>query len=122
MKDIEKKIKFLAWIIFTASAILATVFSLYHYFAKTEDVQQLERHDVLLEERLDIAIVDDQIFQVEQQVQQMKNYTIFEQRTNSVELSSLEKEAIEDAESRLDELKKEKKRKIESYERMKQSN
>ena len=48
----------------------------------------------------------------------MENYTIFEQRQQP-QLTPLEEEAISAAKEQLEELKVEKKRKIESYEQMK---
>jgi len=124
------KIKIIAVIMVAAITIVGTVLTVDKYFAKTEDVkiaveeiekehEVLESKDELVQERLDISITDDQIFQQQQQIQQMKNYHIFEQKEEIPEMTPMEKNAMKNAEDRLDNLKVKKATKIKKYEEMK---
>lgn len=124
------KVKIIIVIIFAAITIIGTVLTVDKYFAKAVDVEEtvkviekehkeLEAKDELVQERLDISITDDQIFQQKQQIQQMKNYHIFEQKTEIPEMTPMEKEAMKNAEIRLDELKLEKVMKIQRYQELK---
>ncbi len=123
------KVKVILAIIVALIAIIGTILTVDKYFAKSEDVEkavqliekehkELENKDNLASERLDISITDDQIFQQEQHLQQMKNLRIFEQRTEMPELTPMEKEAIKSAEERLDNLRIQKVEKIKRYEKM----
>jgi len=125
-----EKVKLITGLILAFVAIIGTILTVDGYFAKSEDVneqvkmiedehKELEGRDKLVQERLDISITDDQIFQQEQQIQQMKNFHIFEQKQEIPEMTPMEKEALKNAEGRLGELKKVKAAKIKRYEAMK---
>ena len=124
------KVKIIVAIVLGAIAIVGTILTVDKYFAKTEDVNTaveeiekehlaLEGKDELVQERLDISITDDQIFQQQQQIQQMKNYHIFEQKEEIPEMTPMEKDAMNNAEEKLKELKVKKANKIKRYEQMK---
>ena len=124
------KVKIIIVIVLAAITIIGTVLTVDKYFAKTEDIEthvktiekehlKLESRDELVQERLDISITDDQIFQQQQQIQQMVNYHIFEPKSQITEMTPMEKEAMKNAEDRLDNLKVKKAAKIKRYEEMK---
>lgn len=124
-----EKIKLIIGIIIGVATICGIVIGFDRYFAKSEDVEsqvkeieaehkKLEIRDELVQERLDMAITDDQIFQQQQQIQQMKNLHIFEQKAELKEMSPMEKEALSAMEERLSELKAEKVLKAETYNKM----
>ena len=125
-----EKVKLVIGIVIGIATIVGIIVGIDKYFAKSEEVKTtvkiieeehkaLEERDVLVQERLDISITDDQIFQQQQHIQQMKNYHIFEQKAQIPEMTPMEKEAIKNAEERLEELKKQKEEKIKRYEQMK---
>lgn len=117
------KVKIIVIIVLAVITVVGTVLTVDKYFAKAEDVkivvEAIESRDELVQERLDISITDDQIFQQQQQIQQMKNYHIFEQKEEIPEMTSMEKEAMKNAEERLSSLKVKKADKIKRYEQMK---
>lgn len=124
------KVKIIIGLFVAAITIIGTVLTVDKYFAKAGDVEktvkiieeehkELEIKDELVQERLDISITDDQIFQQKQQIQQMKNYHIFEQKAEIPEMTPMEKEAMKNAEIRLGELKLEKVMKIQRYQELK---
>ena len=94
-------------IILAAIAVIASIFTIEKYFAKTDEV-------ILIEERLEIGIMDDRVFQQEQQIVRLKNLTEFERR--EVKKTDAEKEIINKEEGRLRELKDRREKKIEQYE------
>jgi len=125
-----EKIKIIIAIVVAVITMIGTILTIDKYFAKTEEVKkavekidkehaELEDQDRLVQERLDISITDDQIFQQQQQILQMKNYYIFEQKKDIPEMTPMEKEAIKNAEERLEKLEKVKVEKIKRYEQMK---
>lgn len=109
-------------IIVSIIAIVGAIIAVNSYFAKTKDVEQeiikFETNDHLLNERLDISITDDQIFQQQQQIQQMEIKHTFEQKAQVPELTPMEKEALEQAQKRLKKLEEEKAAKIKKYDEM----
>ncbi len=109
----SEKIKTILYIIIAGIAIIGAIIGVNNYFAKTEDIEA--KHQ-LIDERLDIAIIDDQIFQQEQQIQRIENFRMFEQKTIEPELTLIEKEVIEKNRERLKELKDKKAEKIKRYE------
>ncbi len=124
------KIKIIIAIVIVAITIIGTVLTVDKYFAKAEDIethvktiekehQKLEIRDELVQERLDLSITNDQIRFQQQQIQQMENFHIFEQKAEIPEMTLMEKEAMKNAEMRLQELKLEKVTKIKRYEEMK---
>ena len=118
-----EKIKLIVGLFIALATLVGIVLTVDKYFAKSEEVEisvgEIKNENELVQERLDISITDDQIFQQQQHIQQMKNYQIFEQRSEAPELTSLEKEALKNAEERLEELKSIKSEKLETYKRMK---
>lgn len=118
-----EKIKIYVALAIAAITIIGAVITVDKYFAKSGDVEitvkDLEVKDELVQERLDIAITDDQIFQQEQHIQQMTNYHIFEQKPDIPEMTPMEKEALKKAGERLEMLKGVKAEKIKKYEKLK---
>lgn len=121
-EKIANSVKLIFYIVLAGISFGGTIVGIDHYFAKTEDIKQLEKNhielraeDQLNKERLDISITDDQIFQQEQHIQQMENSRVFEQRVEIPELTPMEKEAIDKSEKRLKVLEAEKKEKIKRY-------
>jgi hypothetical protein len=96
----REAVKFAGWIVITLATIATVIVSINAYFAKSTEVG-------IVEERLDLKIVDDRIFQQEQQIQQMKNYQIFQRAEPEPELTPMEEEAIRQAETRLRQLEQE---------------
>lgn len=117
------KVKIIVGLLIAVITIIGTVLTVDKYFAKAGDVEKehkvLESKGDLVQERLDISITDDQIFQQQQHIQQMRNLRVFEVRSSLPELTPMEKEAMESAEGRLDELKVKKATKIKRYEAIK---
>ncbi len=116
-------IKLILYIILGGITIGGTIIGVDHYFAKTSDIQLLEKshaklraEDSLNGERIDLAITDDQIFQQEQHIQQMKNLRYFEQRAEIPELTPMEKASLVEEEKRLEDLRIKKFEKIKRYE------
>ena len=109
----SEKIKTILYVVLAGIAIVGAIIGVNNYFAKTEDIEI--KHQ-LIDERLDIAIIDDQIFQQEQQIQRIENFRMFEQKTVEPELTLIEKEVIEKNRERLVELKDKKADKIKRYE------
>ena len=124
-----EKVKLVAGLIIAGATIIGIILGVDSYFAKSKDVntqvkfieedhKRLESKDKLAQERLDISISDDRIFQQQQHIQQLENHRIFEQRKEVPELTSMEKEAMKKAKERLDNLKKDREEKIKRYEQM----
>ncbi len=117
-----EKVKLIAGIIIALATIAGIVLGVDRYFAKSgeaeKDHKKLEIKDELVQERLDISISDDHIFQQQQHIQQLENHHIFQQRKEIPELTSMEKKAMENARERLEKLQKEKESKIKRYEQM----
>ena len=100
------KIRLMLGIIISIFAISGSIYSITNYFAKAKEVE-------LIQQRLDISIIDDQIFQKEQQIEGYKNLTIFER--SGKELTDIEKMIIIEEEKELVELKDKKDRRMEQY-------
>ena len=70
-----ERIKLIGGIIIAAITIIGAVIGFDRYYAKSSDVktvvEEMAVSDELVQERLDISITDDQIFQQQQQIQQM---------------------------------------------------
>jgi len=103
-------VKFVGWALFSLITLAGVVISINNYFAKTIQFEAVE-------DRLDLKITDDRVFQQQQQIQQMRNYTVFQRQEAEPVLTPLEQEALKKAEIRLRELEAEKKHKEELYER-----
>ncbi|HUS49503.1 MAG TPA: hypothetical protein VMZ91_05025 [Candidatus Paceibacterota bacterium] len=115
------KIKNILTIAVVIMTLAGTLFAIEKYFAKTSDVDTsikiLENKDNKLEERLDINIVDDQIFYQQQQVYRIKDLATLERKEK--EMTHIEKELLKESQNRLEELKEKRKKKIEQYENKK---
>ena len=105
-----EKVKTIFYVILAVIAIVSALFAVERYFAKSVEVEHID-------ERLDISIIDDQIFQQEQAVQRIEDFQRYEQRTVEPELTQIEKEVLKKAEDRLIELKSRKEEKINAYEK-----
>ena len=118
--SIIDKVKFVIYIILGSIAIGSAFFGVEKYFAKEGEVKvtvsQLEQSDQSLSERLEISIIDDQIFQQEQTIQRIEDWKRFEQRTVEPELTPIEKDTLLKAKKRLEELENRKVNKIKKYE------
>jgi len=115
------KIKTIATIILIFVTLTGTLFAVEKYFAKTSyvdtSIKILENKDNKLEERLDINIIDDQIFYQQQQVYRIKDLATLERKEK--EMTHIEKELLKESQNRLEELKEKRKKKIEQYENKK---
>jgi len=112
---------YLAVFVVAASAI-GVVLTVDRYFAKSGDVEKavevLKTSDELIEERLDISIIDDQIAQQQNYIQRMEDWNVFEQKAQEPQLTQLEEETLEKAKERLEELKKKKEQREKQYQEM----
>jgi len=102
------------YIILSLIALGGAVFGIERYFAKSEQIQKLKKHDKLFEERLDISILDDRIYQQGQQIIRIQDLTITERKEK--ELTNAEKEILKNKKEKLKNLKKEREQKIQYYE------
>ena len=110
MKDKIRYIKLAFYIILSMIGIVSAVVAFMSYFAKAKTVE-------LIQERVDIGISNDQIFQQEQQVRQWENESKFQKRKKPP--SDTEKKIIEEEEKRLKELEQAREEKIERYKKAK---
>lgn len=122
------KVKFVFYIVVAVVTILGAIFAVDKYFAKSEMVNTLSdelkqrydalvKKDVLINERVDISIIDDQIFQQEQTIQKIEDWQRFEQRAVEPELTPIERETLDKAKTRLETLRTRKEDKIRQYEK-----
>lgn len=111
-------IKAIAGFIIASITIVGAIFAIERYFAKSEEVVSLKNTDQLINERLDISIIDDQIYQLEQQISKIKDWNQFEQKAPVPELTPIEKEILDKTEQKLKELKEEKISRQKAYEDM----
>jgi len=102
------------YIILSLIAIGGALFGIERYFAKSEQVQKLESHDKLFEERLDISILDDRIYQQSQQISRIQDLTMVERTERA--LTEAEKEVLKNKKEELEELKRNREQKIKYYE------
>jgi hypothetical protein len=112
------KLKVILGVITSVIFLIGIMFTINNYFAKNVDVEvaveRLEENDKLIKDRVDISIVDDQIFQQEQQIYRIKDWAAIERKER--EMTSIEKETLEKQEKRLEELRIKRERKIKDYE------
>jgi hypothetical protein len=115
-----EKAKFIVYIVLAAITMLGAIFGVERYFAKESEVQaavsELQKSDNSLSQRVEIAIIDDQIFQQEQTIQRFEDWQRFEQRKVEPELTPIEKETLAKAKDRLEKLEQRKEEKIKQYE------
>jgi hypothetical protein len=111
-----EKAKFIVYIVLAAITMLGAIFGVERYFAKESEVQaavsELQKSDNSLSQRVEIAIIDDQIFQQEQTIQRFEDWQRFEQRKVEPELTPIEKETLAKAKDRLEKLEQRKEEKI----------
>jgi len=112
------KLKVILGVITSIIFLIGIVIVVESYFAKNEDVEtvveKLEKNDELIHQRLDLGIIDDQIFQQEQQIYRIKDLTSIERKVKP--MTPVEKEVLDKNEKRLEELKQRREKKIERYE------
>jgi hypothetical protein len=100
--------------------IVPTIFKTYDHFAKTDDVEkvvvELECTDRTLSQRIEIGILDDQIFQQEQTIQRIEDWQRYAQRKEQPVLTPIEEETLEKAKTRKAKLEVRKEDKIKAYE------
>ena len=77
---------------------------------------ELKSSDNLISQRLELSIIDDQIFQQEQTIQRIEDWQRFEQRKIEPELTPIEKDTLIKAKKRLKILENKKEEKIKQYE------
>jgi len=106
----KENIKFIGWILFSLISLVGVIISVNAYFAKSVEVDAVQ-------EQLDLKVTDDRVFQQQQQLQQMRNYQVFKRQEPEPDLTPMETEAIKKAEERLEELKAEKERRVQAYQK-----
>lgn len=104
------RIKTGMYIAVSLGSIIIMIVSALNYFAKAKTVNLIDR-------RLELAIEDDRVFQKEQDVDWMRQQTVFERRKDPA--SPAESDMIERAEKELLGLKERRKQKQEAYEKAK---
>jgi hypothetical protein len=114
------KIKSVVYILLAIVTIGGTAFGVEKYFAKASDVAattaKLENSDKLINQRLEISIIDDQIHREQMQIQRIEDWGKIEQRTEVPKLTIIEAEVLDKAKVRLEKLEKRKVDKINQYE------
>jgi len=114
------KMKFILYVIIALITIGGSAFAIEKYFAKESQVQaavaDLKSSDASLSDRIELSIIDDQIFQQEQTIQRIEDWRRFEQRKEEPELTLIEKDTLKKAKKRLTDLEKRKEEKIKRYE------
>lgn len=107
---LSDKIKTTLYIIIACIAVVTTLFGIERYFAKEEEVKETISR---IGERIDIGIIDDQIFQQAQEINRIQNLIIFERKEK--EMTEVEKEVMKKNKEKLQELKESKIRKLEQH-------
>ena len=128
-KNTTDKIKTFFYIILALIAIGSAVFTLgsrvERYFAKTvvvdKNIEDLKYNDQLLNERLDISIIEDDIDYQQRQIQRIEDWKRVEQKTVEPELTIVEKEVLEKAKKEIERLEKERLEKKRVYEKRRES-
>ena len=114
-----EKVKFIVYIILAIIGIGSALFGIEAYFAKEKDVNEvvksLKDTEKSLTERVEMGIIDDQIFQQEQTIQRIEDWQRFEQRSIEPELTPIEEETLVKARERLNLLKNRKEEKLQHY-------
>ena len=112
------KLKVILGVITSIIFLVGIIVAVESYFAKNKDVEtvveKLEKNDELIQQRVDISIIDDQIFQQEQQIYRIKDLTSIERIEKP--MTPVEKEILDKNKKRLEELKQRREKKIERYE------
>jgi hypothetical protein len=112
--------KSVVYILLAIVTIGGTAFGVEKYFAKASDVAattaKLENSDKLINQRLEISIIDDQIHREQMQIQRIEDWGKIEQRTEVPKLTIIEAEVLDKAKVRLEKLEKRKVDKINQYE------
>lgn len=114
------------YIIISLAAIGSIVFGITSYFATSsqveEEIQKVEKShqaltatDDVIAERVDLNISDDRIYQQQQQIRRIKDLTKIEINPNPRSLTEAEKEVIQEKETMLQKLEKEREAKLQYY-------
>ena len=116
-----ENIKTFFYIILSLIALGGAVFGIERYFAKSQqvekEVQRLEKHDKLFEERLEIGILDDRIYQQRQEVYRIRDLTSIERKER--DLTEAEKEILKKKKGELEKWETKRDEKIRYYEELK---
>ncbi len=134
-----KKISIVVGIILGVLSILGILFAIDGRFAKSEDITEVEKKvvavkeevvkvkeegehiDELLEERIAMGAIEDQIKDEMHQLERIEDWRRFEQRTEEPELTPIEKETLDKSEKRLKELRNKKVEREKFYEQLKKN-
>tara|TARA_Y100000310_G_scaffold345494_1_gene465629 strand:- start:3749 stop:4153 length:405 start_codon:yes stop_codon:yes gene_type:complete len=112
-----------AWTVFknttiSISAVLIAIVSIYsigntgyRHFAKTEEVEAVQAEAELIDSRLELKIIDDEIIREKNTIHELESYKIFQQ-VEEPEFSEPEKKIIEEKKERIKELKDVRKKKF----------
>jgi len=119
--SILKKAGIIISIIVGIVVIVPSIIGVDKYFAKTTDVEkvvvELKNTDQSLNQRIEIGIIDDQIFQQEQTIQRIEDWQRYAQRKEQPILTPIEKEILQKARMRKAQLEGKKEDKIKAYEK-----
>jgi len=96
-------------------AIYSIGHTIYTHFAKTTEVIEVKEDNELLDQRLELKIIDDEINREQQEVYQLESYKIFQQ-VEEPKFSETENKILEEKKERIDNLKVQKIRKFEAFE------
>ena len=107
-------------IIVSCIFIIGALFGVNSYFAKDSEFQivtiKSKKNDQLLSERLDIAILEDDIKYQQRQIERIEDWSRIEQKVEKPEFTLIEKEALDKAKKELQKLEKERAEKKKLYE------
>lgn len=115
-----EKVKFVFYIIIGSIIIGTALFGVDRHYAKTSEVNaavsQSVNGDKSLNQRIEIGILDGQIFQQEQTIQRIEDWQRYAQRKEQPVLTPIEKETLQKAKTRKAQLENRKEDKIKAYE------
>ena len=118
-----EKVKLIIGIVVGLFAIGGSLLAVTSYFATAEDVEekhiQLERTDALIAERMEIAIIEDRIYQQQQSKNRIEDKIVMQ--TVPREPTEAEKEAVREKEEEIARLEKERDEKQKFYEDLRKS-
>ena len=109
MTDIKEKISYklntIIAILVGIVVLCSSTIAVNNYVAKATDIKQLKDIDNSLLKRLEIGILEDQIFQLEMCIQKTIFYRSFELRTEMKPLTPIEEQSLNDMRTKLVRLK-----------------
>jgi len=114
-------LKIIIYITIGGITIGGTIVGIDHYFAKSTEVEVLKNRDQLFEERIDISIVNDRIYQTRQQIQRIEDKRILQYDPEPKDFTITEKEWLEKEKKELERLEKEKEEKIKTYDEIRKT-